>query len=156
MEHVDSYRERVRWPGWFMIALGLILVGAYAAISKRPETPAWALAVGAVPLLLVAYAIWRLRFLEIEFSPKGIGFGFGGVRHRVPRDRLLGAEAADYPAVRYMGWGYRLGWEKRERAYSILGCPRGVFVTFDDDRGRRWKVFLSSRAPEKAVAALQS
>lgn len=153
---MESHRERVRWPGWFLVGLGLALVGGYAALSTRAETPTWAVALGAAPLLLAAYAVWRLRFLEIEFGPEGVGYGFGGIRRRVPRQRVLGAEAADYPAARYMGWGYRLGWEKRERAYSVLGCPRGVFVTFEDDRGQRWKVFLSSRAPEKAVAALKA
>jgi len=100
--------------------------------------------------------VWRLRHVEIEFGREGVGFGFGGIRRRVPRERIVGAEPRDYPVIRYMGWGYRFGWEPRDRAYSVLGCRRGVLLTFDDERGRRWKVFLSSRAPEKAVAALEA
>jgi len=144
------YRERVPWPGWSLLMLGFVLVGGYVALRG------WALAGAALPLFLAAYAVWRVRFLEIEFGPGGIAFGFGRITRRVPRERVLGVEVMDYHVARYMGWGYRLGWEPRERAYSVLGCRRGVLVRFMDDRARPWKVFLSSRTPEAALAALQA
>lgn len=150
------YRERVRWPGWFLGLLGLILVGGYVALGRSGVAPTWGFVLASAPFLALAYAIWRLRFVELECGPKGVGFGFGGITRRVPKERILGAEAMDYPAARYMGWGYRLGWEPRERAYSVLGCPRGLLVRFEDDRGRSWKIFLSSRAPEAALAALRA
>lgn len=153
---VESYREHVRWPGWFVVSLGLVLVGALFALGASRATPTWTLGILTVPFLLGAYGIWRMRFIALEFGPEGVAFGFGRLSRRVPRERVVGAEAMAYPAVRFMGWGYRLGWEPRERAYSVLGCPRGVLVTFDDERGRRWRVFLSSRDPERAVAALGS
>jgi hypothetical protein len=149
-----TYHERVRWPGWFLLALGIVLVGSYAALGASGAAPTWAFLLAFGPFLLVSYALWRLRFLEIEIGPLGLGFGFGGVRRRVPRERIVAVEVKAYPVTRYMGWGYRLGWEQRERAYSVLGCARGVLVTFDDERGRRWKVFLSSREPETAAAAM--
>ncbi len=151
---MEPHRERVQWPGWFFLALGLVMVAAFVALGASDAAPAWAFAAAAGPFLLAAYGLWRLRHVEIEFGPEGVGFGFGAIRRRVPRERVVSAEARDYPAVRYMGWGYRLGWEPRERAYSVLGCRRGVLVTFDDERGRRWKVFLSCREPEQAIAAL--
>jgi hypothetical protein len=95
-----------------------------------------------------------MRHIELEFGPDGAGFGFGRVTRRVPRERILLAEPAAYPVARFMGWGYRLGWQPRERAYSILGCPRGIRLRFLDEEGREWTVFLSSRDPESAVAAL--
>lgn len=147
---VVPYRERVPWPGWSLLLLGFVLVGGYVAFRG------WALAIAALPLFLAAYAVWRMRFLAIEFGPDGIAFGFGRLSRRVLRGQILAAEAMDYPAVRYMGWGYRLGWEPRERAYSVLGCRRGILVRFTDDRGRPCKVFLSSRAPEAALAALEA
>jgi hypothetical protein len=151
---MESHRERVRWPGWFLAALLLGLVGGYgAALGAAGATPLWTLLL-AVPLLLAGYGAYRLRFLEIEFNGQGAGYGFGGIRRRVPRSRILGVEAKSYPVARYMGWGYRFGWEARERAYSVLGCARGVLLTFTDEKGRRAKVFLSSREPEKAIAAL--
>jgi hypothetical protein len=150
---MDAYRENVWWPGWFLIGLGLIVVAGCVVLGTR-ATQSWAPLAALLPLVCVAYAIWRLRFVALEFSPSGVGFGFGRISRRVPRERIHSAEAKDYPAVRYMGWGYRLGWERRERAYSVLGCRRGVLLTFDDEQGHRWKVFLSSREPERAIAAL--
>jgi hypothetical protein len=136
------------------VALGLVLVAAYVALGTSGATPAWAFIVASAPFLLAAYGLWRLRHVEIEFGTDGVGYGFGGIHRRVPRAKVMAAEPRDYPAARYMGWGYRLGWERRERAYSVLGCPRGVLLTFLDERGRQCKVFLSSRDPEHAVAAL--
>lgn len=154
---VPTYRERVRWPGWFRLIIVVGVGGGLAAIAlgARSGDSAWAVAVKALPLLVIAYVFWRMRFLEIEFGPEGAAFGFGGLRRRVPADRILGAEACDYSAIRFMGWGYRIGWEPHERAYSILGHGRGVLLRFRDHRGVTWRVFLSCTAPESAVAALE-
>jgi hypothetical protein len=153
---MELYRERVRWPLWFLASLACVLVGGYGVLlSATGATPLWT-ALLALPLLATGYALWRLRFLETEFGPGGVGFGFGGIRRRVALSRIKGAEAKAYPVSRYMGWGYRLGWAPRERAYSILGCPRGVLLTFDDERGQSWQIFLSSSEPEKAIAALRA
>jgi hypothetical protein len=153
---VVPYRERVRWPGWFLISVGFCLVAGYVVLGKSGATPTWAFLLAALPFLLVAYTLWRMRFLDLEFGPSGIGYGFGRLTHRVPKERILGAAAMDYPVARYMGWGYRLGWERGERAYSILGFRRGVLVRFTDEDGRPRKVFLSSRTPEAALAALDA
>ncbi len=153
---VVPYRERLRWPGWFLVVLGFALIGGYVAFGRSGAAPTWAFLLAALPFVLGAYVLWRLRFLELEFGPSGIGYGFGRVSHRVPRERILGAAAMDYPAARYMGWGYRFGWERRERAYSVFGCKRGVLVRFADEEGRPCKVFLSSAAPEAALAALEA
>lgn len=147
---VVPYRERVPWPGWSLLLAGFALAGGYVA-SRGYE-----IALAALPLFLAAYVFWRVRFLAIESGPDGIAFGFGGIRRHVPRGNIVAVEAMDYPAARYMGWGYRLGWEPRERAYSVLGCRRGILVRFTDDRGRPCKVFLSSKAPEAVLAALKA
>ncbi|MCK6459436.1 MAG: DUF3093 family protein [Planctomycetes bacterium] len=152
---MEPYRERVGWPGWLLLALALLLVAGPLALVLGAAPRGWTILAALAPLLLVAYVFWRMRHVEIEFGPLGVGFGFGGIRRRVPRERVVATEAKDYPAARYMGWGYRLGWEPRERAYSVLGCRRGVLLTFDDESGRRWKVFLSCRDPERAIAALR-
>lgn len=148
-----THHERVQWPGWLFPSLGMVLVAGLVALGGGPS---WTLVAALLPLALAIYVLWRMRHVEIEFGPGGVGFGFGGLRNRVPKERIVAAEAADYPAARYMGWGYRIGAGPRERAYSVLGCRRGVLLLFDDERGRRWKVFLSSRAPEAAVSALRS
>jgi len=153
---VAAYRERVSWPGWFFAIVFLGVGGGFLGIvlGARAGGSPWAIVVSGVPLLVVALVLWRMRFVELEFGPEGAAFGFGGLRRRVPKERILGAEVQDYPVARYMGWGYRFGWEPRERAYSILGYRRGVVLRFEDERGRTWRVFLSSADPESAIAAL--
>ncbi len=105
---------------------------------------------------LLAYSWWRLRWLELRLDAEGAAFGFGGLKRVVPKERLRSARVEDYSVGRYMGWGYRIGWRTRDRAYSLPGCPRGVRLEFDDARGRLWSVYLSSRDPDAAVAALDA
>jgi hypothetical protein len=152
------YRERVGWPAWVHLVLllpcgvGLAAMGWAAA---KGEEPGWAY----VPFLVLAsvgLVWWRMRYLALEFGPAGAAFGFAGLRRRVPRERIVSATAEEYSVARYMGWGYRFGWERGERAYSLIGYPRGVRLVFDDERGRRWRIFLSCSDPEAAIQALQA
>ncbi len=91
----------------------------------------------------------------MELAEMGIAFGFGRPSRQVPTDRIRNAQAVDYSFTRYMGWGYRIGWKPRERAYSIMGYGRGIQIAFLDDQDREWNVFLSARDPDAAVAALR-
>ena len=155
MRIVETYRERVVWPGWFYLLLIICqLLLAYSAIRMAPEHGLLALLPAAI-LVVVGYVFWRMRFVELEFGPEGAAFGFGGLRRRVPLERIESAEPEAYSVARYMGWGYRFGWTPRDRAYSVIGWPRGVRLVFDDERNRRWTIFLVSRDPEAAVAALK-
>jgi hypothetical protein len=150
------HRERVAWPAWFYLVVGAALAigisGTTGALVRHGAGLGPAVAL--VALLVVAAVLWRLRCVVLEFGPEGASFGFGRLGRHVPADRIVSAEAEEYSAARYMGWGYRMGWEPRDRAYSVIGCARGVRLVFDDERGRRWRVFLASRDPEAAIAAL--
>jgi hypothetical protein len=152
----SSYRERVAWPAWFYLVVGTALAigifGTAGALLRHGLGLGPGVAL--VALLVVAAVLWRLRFIVLEFGPQGASFGFGRSRRHVPADRIVSAEVEAYSVARYMGWGYRLGWEPRDRAYSVIGCARGVRLIFDDERGRRWKVFLACRDPEAAISAL--
>jgi PGF-CTERM protein len=153
---MEPYRERVAWPGWFYLVLAAALaVGIFgtAGVLAR-DGPGFGAGVALAALLVVAYVFWRLRYVVLELGPAGAAFGFGRLSRHVPADRIVSAEAEAYSVTRYMGWGYRMGWEARDRAYSVIGYGRGVRLVFDDERGRRWKVFLSCRDPDAAVAAL--
>ena len=152
---VETYRERVPCPGWFQFVL-LVAMGvlAYAAAAMLARGALGGAAVPGAVLTVLAIVLWRMRFIALEFGPEGAAFGFGGLNRRVPRDRIETAAPESYSVARYMGWGYRFGWQARDRAYSMIGYPRGIRLVFLDDRGRRWHVFLSSRDPEAAVTAL--
>lgn len=151
------YHERVRWPFWshllFLLPCALGLLGLAWAI-RRGEAWSWD-SLSFLVLISIGYVWWRMRYLKLEFGPDGAAFGFSGLRRRVPRDRIVSAAPEEYSASRYMGWGYRFGWGERDRAYSVIGYSRGVRIEFDDERGRRWKVFLSSARPEDAIQALK-
>ncbi|MHC4819881.1 MAG: hypothetical protein ACYTF8_17695 [Planctomycetota bacterium] len=153
---MHSYRERVAWPGWFYLVLAVALsvgiFGTAGALARHGLGVGAGVALAA--LLVVATVFLRMRYIVLEFGPAGASFGFGRPGRHVPTDRIVSAEAEQYSAARYMGWGYRMGWEPRDRAYSVIGCGRGVRLVFDDERGRRWKVFLACRDPEAAIAAL--
>jgi len=154
---VHSYRERVAWPGWFYLVLAVALsVGIFGtAGALARHGPGLGTGVALAGLLVVAGVLWRLRYIVLEFGPAGASFGFGRHGRHVPAARIVSAEAEQYSAARYMGWGYRMGWEPRDRAYSVIGCGRGVRLVFDDERGRRWKIFLACRDPDAAIAALK-
>jgi len=153
---MEPYRERVAWPRWFYLVLASALaVGIFGTAGMLARHgPGLGAGLALAALLIVAFVVWRLRYIVLEFGPAGASFGFGRRSRHVPADRIVSAEAEEYSVTRYMGWGYRLGWESRDRAYSVIGCGRGVRLVFDDERSRRWKVFLACRDPAAAIAAL--
>ncbi len=156
MESPEGYRERVRWPLWFHLIFAGFVALNLAVVAKVGEgAPPMASLVPVAVAALLAYIWWRLRWLDLRLDATGAAFGFGGLKRVVPRERIRSARVEDLSFGKYMGWGYRIGWQgSRDRAYSLPGCPRGVRLDFDDARGRRWSVHLSSRHPDAAVAAL--
>lgn len=148
---MQPYRERVTWPAWVhLVMTAAVALCAYLGLRLivRGDWLGWP----SLVVALILSAVWYgMRFLAVEFGPEGAAFGFGRPRRRVARADIVSARAADYSAVRYMGWGYRLGWKPKERAYSLIGCPRGVELRFDG-----WTIFVACRDPERALEALGS
>ena len=152
----EGYRERVRWPLWFHLIFAVFVALNVVVVAKAGEgAPPMARLVPAALAALLAYIWWRLRWLELRLDAEGAAFGFGGLKRVVPGARIRSVRVEEYSFGKYMGWGYRIGWLRpRDRAYSLPGCPRGVRLEFDDAQGRLWSVYLSSRDPDSAVAAL--
>ena len=148
---METYRERLTWPLWLHGAVVLVWGAAFVGLVLLllRHGPRIDQAVAAAILLVVAYVWWRVRHLDVVAGAEALAFGLGGGRGGVPAGGVQ-LEPRSTPAL----WGYRLGWDKGERACSVLGYPRGVRVCFDDERGRRWNVFLSCRSPESVVQAL--
>jgi hypothetical protein len=146
--------ERLGWPAWthviFGAGVGLCTFGGARVLAESLT--------GLLPLFLAVVMTlvwWRLRYLRIEAGPRGLAFGFGKGGRVVPADRILSLEPERYSFARYMGWGYRMGWKPRERAYSLIGYGRGLRVRFLDQQGREWDVFLSCRDPEALIKAVE-
>ncbi len=156
------HHERVHWPGWLVliaVLMALLLagssIGMVRGLAAEPDRPTHLLQVlGIVLLVVMATICWRFRFLEISFGQEGIGYGFGRIRKRIASEQILAVEAVAYDWVRYMGWGWRIGPTPGERAYSILGCPRGVRVAFRRADGSQVSLFLSAEDPDAAIRAL--
>lgn len=148
-----AYRERIGWPLWLHLAIFFVLgIAAVAAVALFDQEPRGVVLLPVLVLVVLAVVWWRVRFVAVDFDAGGAAFGFGGLRRRVPRERIVSAAPEAYSAVRYMGWGYRIGWGPRDRAYSVIGYRRGVRLEFDDERGRRWSVFVACSDPAKAIA----
>jgi len=151
------YTETVRWPAWFHALLGaaviLMVVGVVRTLFREGWTP---VALFPLPLAgLFAYVWWHFRHLQLEIGAGAVKFGFGHPGRTVPAERIESMEPETYSFLRYMGWGWRLGWRPRDRAWSVLGYRRGIRLRYRDDRGALWSVFVSSNDPERACAALQ-
>ncbi len=159
---MSEHRERVRWPGWLLLAVGLMalmLVGSSIGLLRVTGAPASGpvrlFHLFAILLLVVMAGLcWYFRYLEVAFGPEGIAYGFGRARQQIPFDRILSAEGCAYNWVRYMGWGWRIGPKRGERAYSVLGCARGVYIVYRRADASEASVFLSCTDPEAALRAL--
>ena len=153
MRESYTYAERVVWPFWLHLVLGSALgLAVYGGASLLLRS--WQ---GSIPLagaVLLGLLWWKIRFLAIRAGPDGIAYGFGRTGQLVAAAQVRSLDPASYSFTRYMGWGYRMGWKPRERAYSVIGYPRGLRLVFVDDRGREWSIYLSSADPEAIVAAM--
>ncbi|MHC4957462.1 MAG: hypothetical protein ACYTGN_03735 [Planctomycetota bacterium] len=148
-----SYSEQVRWPAWchLLLWLGIVIcmVGGAVPLADGSFVGLPALLVG-----VVLAAVWLgMRVLVVEAGPEGLAYGFLRPRRRIEREQIVEAAAADYAFSRYMGWGYRIGWQRGERAYALIGYRRGLRVRYTTEKGERI-VFLSCSDPERAVLAL--
>ncbi|MHC4937558.1 MAG: hypothetical protein ACYTHK_01150 [Planctomycetota bacterium] len=143
---MESYHERCGWPFWFHCLLGTLTLGTAIAVML---SGAWPALLGAAVL---GWAWYRFAWVELRVGAEGVEYGFRGLRNRVPRDRISGLEVEKYRLAKYLGWGWRIG-GKRDRAYSVIGPSSGVRLRFEDEQGRDWSIFVSSRAPESAVRA---
>ena len=147
---VETTTQTCTWPAWFR-ALFLVLAAVPLPLFVLLEgwTMAW---VGALVTASLLFVWWRLARVDVRVDPEGVQYGFTGLRRRIPWSRVRSVTAETYRALRYGGWGYRMaGW--RDRAYSVLGVPRGLRVEFEDERGRDASVFLSCPDPDALVAA---
>jgi hypothetical protein len=152
---MDRYSERVGWPAWLHLVMVVCVVAG--ALGALPFFRGQGGAIHLVPLgvaAVLALVWWKMRFLCLEIDAEEVSFGFGRPGRVVRRARVRTAAPEDYSAIRYMGWGYRIGGPPRDRAYSVIGCRRGVRLVFADEQDREWSVFVACRDPEAALDAL--
>jgi hypothetical protein len=152
------YEEKI-YSKWNILIMSIVVLVLSAAL-------AWQLAVGPlgarpasnwffVGMVLFFLAIGiNFATLTIRVDTRGITVGYGVIRHHIPWGDISGCRPDEASAVRYGGWGIRLGWVngKKRLVYNILGSPR--VVVEKRDRSSTEFVF-STRNPEGVIKAIR-
>jgi len=140
-----SSRARMPWP--FDVLL-LFLAAFTTATSIASGT--W-VALATVPLLLLVWILFM--FLRVTVTPDTLHVQLGVFGPKVAIDEITSATVAKYDALKYGGWGIRLGIDG-SIAYSLPGHGgKGVAVTFTRN-GKERKMFVTCPNPEEVVAAI--
>jgi hypothetical protein len=138
---------RARMP-WVFDALLLILAAFTTATSIASGT--W-VALATVPLLLLVWLLFM--FLRVTVTPDALHVQLGLFGPRIAMDEITSATVAKYEALKYGGWGIRMGLDG-SIAYSLPGHGgKGVAVTFTKN-GKARKMFVTCPNPEEIVAAI--
>ncbi len=153
------YDEAVLAPRWMLwLGLGLASVAGIAA-SEALRDPSLSLAgrvgvAAAFALGGLAIGVVGLVFsrLQVHAGPEGVRAGFGPFASTIAPASIAAAHAERYRWLRFGGWGLRLSWNLRDRAYSVPFVPEGVTIELLGGR----TVFVSSRQPERLAAAIDA
>jgi hypothetical protein len=138
-------RAMMPWP--FHVLL-LFLAAFTTATSVASGT--W-VALATVPLLLLVWILFM--FLRVTVTPDVLHVQLGVFGPKIPIDEIVSATVAKYDALKYGGWGIRLGIDGSV-AYSLPGHGgKGVAVTFEKN-GKQRKMFVTCPNPEEVVAAI--
>jgi hypothetical protein len=140
-----SSRAMMPWP---FHALLLLLAAFTTATSIASGT--W-VALATVPLLLLVWILFM--FLRVTVTPDTLHVQLGLFGPKVAIDAITSATVSKYDALKYGGWGIRLGIDGSV-AYSLPGHGgKGVAVTFTKN-GKERKMFVTCPDPEDVVAAI--
>ena len=151
------YDESVPAPRW-MLWLGLAvsaLAGLAAATTLRDsdlssfERAASAVGIG-LSGLVVGLICLLFSTLRVHADPEGVRAAFGPFASTFVPGSIAGARPERYRWSRFGGWGIRLAWNLRDRAFSVPFVPEGVTIQLREGR----TVFVSSRQPDRLAAAI--
>jgi hypothetical protein len=141
-------RSRAMMP-WPFHVLVLFLAAFTTATSLASGT--W-VALATVPLLLLVWVLFM--FLRVTVTPDSLHVQLGLFGPKIAMNEIVSATVAKYDALKYGGWGIRLGIDGSV-AYSLPGHGgKGVAVTFDKN-GKQRKMFVTCPNPEEVVAAIE-
>jgi hypothetical protein len=139
---------RARMP-WLFDVLLLVLAAFTTASSLASGT--W-VALATVPILLLVWILFM--FLRVTVTPDALHVQLGLFGPQVAIDEITSATVAKYDALKYGGWGIRMGLDG-SIAYSLPGHGgKGVAVTFTKN-GKERKMFVTCPNPEEIVSAIE-
>jgi hypothetical protein len=153
------FEETIKMPRY----LWTIFIGGTVSLLAGLVTPllrgrlGWKTCLTSYPPMLGAltglvFAMVTFRRLKTVVEDDRVEFGFGMLKQSLPLESITACEVKRYNALPFGGWGIRLSWGGR-RAYSMLGVPRGVELTVEQDTKVR-RYFVSSTRPELLASAL--
>jgi len=127
------YREVVYYQAW-MYALMVGIIGLYAAILVGAAMEGMRLdaALYAVVALALGLVLANFRRLEFVITEGYVVFGFGVIKKRFPRDRVISCEPCELTFANYLGYGIRWG-RDRTVAYNTRNGP-GVRLTVEGQK----------------------
>ncbi len=138
---------RARMPWLFDVVL-LVLAAFTTATSIASGT--W-VALATVPLLLLVWILFM--FLRVTVTPDALHVQLGLFGPNIAMGEITSATVAKYEALKYGGWGIRMGLDG-SIAYSLPGHGgKGVAVTFTK-KGKERKMFVTCPNPEEIVTAI--
>jgi len=153
----NLYEERI-YSRWNILLMGAVVAALLAALigqlisgpadtNPTPNT----FFIGMILLFLVIGA--NFATLTVRVTMYGISVGYGIIRHQIPWGEVIGCRVDEASALRYGGWGIRMGFVggKRRLVYNILGAPRVVV----ERRLSRYEEFVfSTRNPDAVMRAI--
>ena len=141
-------RSRAMMPWPFHVLL-LFLAAFTTATSIASGT--W-VAFATVPILLLVWILFM--FLRVTVTPDSLHVQLGLFGPKIAMNEIVTATVAKYDALKYGGWGIRLGLDGSV-AYSLPGHGgKGIAVTFEKN-GKQRKMFVTCPNPEEVVAAIE-
>jgi len=152
------YEEKI-YSKWNILIMSIVVLALLVSlvwqmvagpVGTRPA-PNWFF-VGMI-LFFLAIGI-NFATLTIRVNMQGIMVGYGIIRHHIPWSNIAGCRLDKASAVKYGGWGIRLGWAdgKKRLVYNILGSPRVVIEKRQDSHP---EFVFSTRNPEGVMKAIR-
>jgi hypothetical protein len=157
MMAATEYEEAVfapRWMSWLSVGIAMLGGLLAPAILRDPDLTSGERLATAV-LVVVAcglggFAGLVFSRLSVHAGPDGVRASFGPFATHLDASTIEAVRAERYPWLRFGGWGLRLSWNLRDRAYSVPFVREGVTIRLQGGR----TVFVSSRQPERLAAAI--
>lgn len=165
------YKEEQRFRQWWTWILLIVLcvvtviplwTGLYRQVSAgipygdRPAGDAELAAITTFVTLLMGGILWLFSAmkLQVEISDNGLRFRYPPLVRKwreIGKDEIVRYEVGKYnPVVDYGGWGIRIGFLKRKKAYNVSG-NLGLHLSLISGR----TILLGTRRPQAVAAAME-
>lgn len=152
-----TYEERI-YSHWNILLLGVVVLAllgvlvyqmAVGPLGTRPASN-WFL-VGMI-FFFLALGI-NFATLTIRVTTQGVSAAYGAIRYSIPWSNIAGCRLDEASAIRYGGWGIRLGWAggKKRLVYNIIGSQR---VVVEKKQGFHQEFVFSTRKPNEVLKAI--